>query len=259
MGHLRLGRLPKNLRWREVVALLESSPGDTAAVARATIVAADRQLRSLSNDPSLAYCFWLLTRVTWAARSNDFIAQLADLGLASGADTPTLAFIARVSDHVRDELAQYPESGPASELASLALRHSLTETVGTQGPTLFGSTVEDLRHAFREYSTQRAFAELSQRFFGDFFARTLRSFLDRELANHLGTRHALTAVDDSSDFLRAIDLHARQSATIIRDFAGGWYSKHNWETRGEISLDEARRFVAVALRKLRSDLKREGS
>ena len=57
----------------------------------------------------------------------------------------------------------------------------------------------------------------------------------------------------------AIDLHARQSAAIMREFAGGWYSKQNWETQGEITLDDAQRFVAVALRKLRAELKRESA
>ena len=57
----------------------------------------------------------------------------------------------------------------------------------------------------------------------------------------------------------AIDLHARQAAAIMREFAGGWYSKQNWETKGEITLNDAQRFVAVALRKLRTELKQESA
>jgi hypothetical protein len=230
-----------------------------AEVARATVLAADHQLRSLSGDPSLAYCFWLLTRITWAARSTNFTSELVDLGLQDGYQTSALAFIGRVSDHVRNELARYPESGPVSELASLSLKRSLTETVGTRGPSLFGSTVEDLQGAFRDYSTRSGFSELSQRFFADFLSRTLRSLLDRELPNHIGPTHPLTTIKEGSDFLEAVDLHARQSAAIVRDFAGGWYSKHNWESRGRISLEEASNFVAVALRKFRSELKREAA
>ena len=166
LGHLRLGRLKKTLRWRQVVELLEGAPDDASGIARATVLAADRQLRILSGDSSLIYCFWLLTRITWAARSTDFAGELADLGLREGAQAPALTFIAKVSDHVRNELASHPESGPVSELASLSLRRSLTETVGTRGPSLFGNTVEDLQGAFREYSTVSGFSELSQRFFG---------------------------------------------------------------------------------------------
>ena len=56
-------------------------------------------------------------------------------------------------------------------------------------------------------------------------------------------------------FTQELDLHARQSARIMREFAEGWYSKANWETRGQISLEDSQAFVAVALRKLRMELK----
>ena len=82
-------------------------------------------------------------------------------------------------------------------------------------------------------------------------------FLDRETSNHIGPGHSLATVEQSADFARAIDTHARQSARILRDFAGGWYAKHNWESKGNISQQEVAGFVAVALRKLRSELKRE--
>ena len=79
-----------------------------------------------------------------------------------------------------------------------------------------------------------------------------------ELYNQIGSGAALQTVQDSAEFSRALDLHTRQSAAIMREFAGGWYSKNNWQSRGSISQDEAQGFVAVALRKLRSDLKLDG-
>lgn len=239
MGHLRLGRLPKYRRWREVVDLLDAKPGDTSLVARSTVIAAEDYLRSLASDPSLTYCFWLLCRITWASRFRDFQERVSSVGMKVGSDAPTLAFVAALSDQVREHLAQYSESGPVSALASLALKRSLTETVGVHGASLFGSTVEDLQNAFHEYSTQAHFGELSQRFFGDFLARTLRSYLDRELANHIGEGRPLSSIRESQEFLDAIDLHCRQSARIVRDFAGSWYSKHNWKSMGEVSQKEA--------------------
>ena len=257
MGHTRLRRLPKHLRWRQVVALLEESPGNAEAVSRATAIAADEWLLRLKGDPSLTYCFWLLTRVTWAARTDSFAEQLRSFGLDVGDGTPTLAFVAALSDLARSELSQHPESGPVSELASLAMRRALSETVGQQGRTLFGSTLSDLQLALRTYSTRERFGELAQRFFGDFLARTLRSYLDREIPNLVGVSPGLRSVEDSAEVVAAIDLHARQSAAILRDFSGGWFSKRNWESRGQISQEETTGFVAYALQKLRSELKRE--
>jgi hypothetical protein len=148
-------------------------------------------------------------------------------------------------------------SGPFGELASLALRRALTETVGEQGRSMFGTSVEDIRQAFRAYSTRAQFALLAHRFFGDFLARTLAYFLDRDTSNHAGPGRGLASVDQSADFSRGIDTHARQSARIMRDFPGGWCTKHNWESKGAISQDDVAGFIAVALRKLRGELKRE--
>lgn len=258
MGHLRLGRLPKTRRWREVVELLYSSPDDTGAVARATALAAERRLRALASDPSLTYCFWLLTRIAWASRSPSFAEELTDLRVALAPEESVLTFISKMTDRVRSELSEYPESGPFSELASLALRRTLTETIGQQGPSLFDSSLEDLRQAFRAYSTRDRFGSLARRFFGDFLARTLRYFVDRELPNHVGVSASLSGVAEAVEFKEALDLYARQSARILEEFAAGWYSKHNWQSASRISLDEARGFTAVALRKLRMELLQGG-
>jgi hypothetical protein len=106
--------------------------------------------------------------------------------------------------------------------------------------------VEDLRLALRTYSTQVQFGAVAHRFFGDFLARTLAYFLDREVANAVGALAGKSALETNGELLAGIDLYARQSARIARDFAGGWYSKHNWQSKGEISQDEASRFVGYA-------------
>ena len=64
MGHLRLGRLPKTQRWNEVIQLLETAPDNTLAIAEKTLLASEGRLRELAHDPSIAYSFWLLVRVT---------------------------------------------------------------------------------------------------------------------------------------------------------------------------------------------------
>ena len=48
---------------------------------------------------------------------------------------------------------------------------------------------------------------------------------------------------------------AQWNVTYQRQFAEDWYGKHNWQSRGEISQQEARGFVAYALQKLRTQLK----
>jgi hypothetical protein len=254
VGHTIIGRLPKSERWRVVVDLLRGPTLDTRAIAGATVKAAESRLKELSGDPSLSYCFWLLVRMANAARGPDFVADVGRLGVQIQSNDTALAAIARVADQAQIELNRHPESGPFGELAALALRRALLETVGSEGRSLFSSSLEDLERAFRRHSSAAQFGELTKVFFGDFYARTLRFYVDRELSNSVGTGAALATVANADEFATALDRHARQSAAIVETFAAGWYSKRSWEREGAIPPEDAQRFVAHALTKLRKEL-----
>jgi len=254
VGHIHLGRLPKSAKWNRVVELLDEAPFEVDNVALATLDAADMRLERLEGDPSLTYCFWLLTRLTWASREPDFLGSATALGIDAADVESSLDFIAELSDRMQLDLARHRASGPFSEIASLALRRTLTETIGLQGASLFGGSILDVQHAFRQHSTDARFGELAQRFFGNFLNRTLRYFLDRELSNNVGAGHAMAGVDDSRAFTEALEVYCHQSARIMETFAADWYSKHAWQSGGEISREEAQGFVAVAVNKLRTEL-----
>jgi hypothetical protein len=213
-------------------------------------------LRKLSNDPALVHCFWILTRLATAARQPDFGSALAEIGVEARPDEPILAFIARVTEQVRSEVAAHPESGHFAPLASLALRRALSETIGQHGRSLFGSSVEDLQSALRYHAGDVRFGRMAKLFFGEFFAATLGSFVERELSNRTGVSPGLETLRDSQEFAEALDRYARESALIMEEFAGGWYGKKNWESKGQIDHRDTAGFVGYALRKLRSELTR---
>jgi len=256
MGHVRVGGLPRTLKWRHVVELLNEPSLNASAVASATALAAEQRLRGLSRDPTLVHCFWILTRLASAARQPDFGAALADIGVEARPDEPILAFIARVSEQVRHEVAAHPESGHFGTLAALALRRALSETIGQHGRSMFGSSVEDLQTALRQYAGDQRFGRMAKLFFGDFFAATLSSFVERELSNRTGVSPGLQTLRDSQEFAEALDRYARESALIMEEFAGGWYGKNNWESKGQIDHEDTAGFVGYALRKLRMELTR---
>lgn len=254
MGHLRLGRLPKHRNWQHVVALLELDAVDATSVAQATAVAAERRLRDLGNESAATYCFWLLVQIASASRHDDMASRLDSLGIQISPSDGLLTLISRVSDHVRQHIRDDPDTDALSELAALSLRFALAETVGVQGTSLFGSTLDDFNRACRIYSTQRQFGVLTKIFFGDFLSRTLRYFIDRELANHVGAGRRIADIAQCREFSESVDLYSRQSARILEEFAGSWFSKHEWESSGKVSTADAGRFVAYAMRKLRMEI-----
>jgi hypothetical protein len=263
MGHQRIGRLPKTVRWRRVVSLLAGagtgSVEDWLAegiddVAEATVDAAERRLRQLANDPCINYGFYLLVQLASASQTDEFPARLRALGIPVQDDDSALSFIARAADHLREEFAQHPESGPFAELTALAVRRALTETIGQQTGSLFGSSIQDVQRAVRQFATASGFGQLAQRFFGDLMARTLRFFVDREVANSMGRGRRLQTSADVAAFTDALETYCRQSARILEQFAPEWLSLHQWQSAGNISRQEAQGFTAYALQKLRREL-----
>jgi hypothetical protein len=256
MGHTIVGDLPRTRRWNRVFDLLQASEVSPHLVADATVRAAGSRLDLLRGDPSLAYCFWVLTRIAAAARGPDFATDTERLGIAVVPSDHALTLIARVNDRVREELRQWPQSGPFGELAANALRLSLTDTLGAQHLSLFGSTTEDIAHAFRQHSTASQFGELATRFFGTYTAQILRYYVDRALPAAITPDGGLRSLADLSSFQTALDRHARESAQIIDLFATQWWVKHQGITGEPISREEAAGFSTHTLRKVRSELER---
>ncbi len=254
MGHTITAELPKTQKWNRVLSLMQAPFCDHVTIASATVDAAERRLLALRGDRSLTYSFWLLTRLATAARGDDFRADLERLGIAVYEGDHVLSLLARVNDRVTDELARFPESGPFGDISSLSVRRALTDTLGAQNLSLFGSTVDDLAEAFRTHSTAAQFGELATRFFGDFYARTLRYYIDRAIPASLTSEGGLQSIDDAQVFSDALDRHARESARIVERFASEWFVKHHGLHGGPISRDEVERFNAHAMRKLRKEL-----
>lgn len=254
MGHLRLGVLPKTRSWNRVISLLDSSPLNTEAVAAATIQAANQELERTKGDPLLAYCFWLLTKITWSARKGDFLIGLEEIGIDVANSQSALNLISTISDQVRDQAKQYGGSSTFREMANLALKQALSETIMAYTPNLFGSTLDDIQSSCRKYSSKKQFGLLSRRFFSSFFDRFLRYFVDKEVSNHIGPGRSLHSLSDEKIFTDALRLYAWQSSKIVEDYASGWYSKQNWETEGHISISDAKRFMAYALEKFKTEL-----
>ena len=254
MGHTITAELPKTQKWDRVLSLMQAPVVDHAAITSATVDAAERRLLALRGDPSLTYSFWLLTRLAAASRGDEFQDDLIRLGIEVNEGEHVLSLLSRINDRVTDELAQFPESGPFSDISSLAVRRALTDTLGAQNLSLFGSTVDDLAGAFRTHSSAAQFGELATRFFGDFYARTLRYYIDRAIPASLTADGGLQSIGDAQVFSAALDRHARESARIVERFASEWFVKHHGLHGGPISREEVERFTAHALRKLRKEL-----
>src|SRR5439155_20187418 len=103
-------------------------------------------------------------------------------------------------------------------------------------------------------STKVGFARLGQRFFGCFMMRFLNFYVSRITASQVGGER-LQQLGDLTQFNDALRTHCQQSARIVHDFCGEWYSKTEFQQG--IDLNNTSGFMAVALRKLQAELKRQ--
>ena len=69
MGHVRLGKMPATLKWKEVVALLGDQPS-IPDLAEAVERASDVSLAEAVKDPGFVEALWLLLQIPKAAKSR---------------------------------------------------------------------------------------------------------------------------------------------------------------------------------------------
>jgi hypothetical protein len=252
MGHQRLGKLPQSRKWRYVVELI-SGGADVRDIAAAVSAAAERSMIDASDDPAVRAAFYLLTQIPLAARKEHFVLELRTLGLRLG-EQPSLAeIVSALADAVDGQVRSADGRTDFGEMVQLAAAESLHAVAGRQLPRLFGTTPEDVRSALAGLATVKQFSVLARDFFARLTRRHLDYYLSRELAMHVGINSRFQTIREHKQFDEALDLHCRETARIVNEFSGEWFSKQNYE--GGIDHAKAGRFVHVAFDKIRKELR----
>ncbi len=254
MGHLRLGNLHKTRQWMQVIDMLDAGDG-AEAIASGALDASEKAFFEASQDLGFKYTVWLLTQVALAAKREGFRDELVRIGLDVPKTPGLFDILGAFTKHIDSRLDSKKTRTDISEMCQLAAVEALSERCIERSRTLFGMTPDTVKNAFRELSTEKNFALLARDFFSRFTYRYLSYFLSREVPKHVGPNGALATIDEHASFNEALALHCRQSAEIVREFSGGWYSKTAHQTG--ITEDDAGRFAFAALKKLASELKRE--
>ena len=125
---------------------------------------------------------------------------------------------------------------------------SLTGALRTRTESLFGTTPDDVRRELAKLATPKNFSGLARDFFARLTERYVAYFLSRELSNQF------TSVSANREFREALAVHCRQASKIVEKFAGGWFSKTDYE--GGITPEKTARFLGYAMKKLRAELQK---
>lgn len=256
MGHIRLGSsLPETHKWQDVVELV-AGDGPAAAIADATMDAAQRGLEIASRDEGLRHTLWLLTQITLAARKPDFALALSAAGVPVPDNPSVFDIVGGFSESIDDHLRRTGNRSDIGEMAQMAAAETLTALCSAKSTRLWETTAADVQEAVGSYSTKDGFSTLAHDFFSRLTQRYLTYHLSRELSVHVGEGKRFRDINSHTQFLDQLNTSCRQAAIIVKEFAGGWYSKANYESG--ITPEKARNFAWVALKKIRAELKVRG-
>jgi hypothetical protein len=242
--------LPEGPKWRRVVQLLAEG-AEVGAVGDATLTAAQRGLLRAAGDAGLRQAVQILTQVAIAARSNQFEAALAQSGIGVPTSADVFELAAAVSDSLDRQLDRPGARTDLGELARLAAIETLTSLGSASASSLFPEG-PPLGTVYAPYSTKAGFARLAHSFFSAFISRYLAYHLSRELSQHVGQNQRFRDPSQHNQFLDALSVHGSQVALILREFAGGWYSKAVFKQK--VSPRDIDGFTAYALTKIRQEL-----
>jgi hypothetical protein len=257
MGHIRLGRLPRTVRWNRVVAALGNRPGQEGVddVAELTLIAASGALQSAASEPGCYRPLAALSELCVAARDeHTFSEQLDRLGVSGPEREDGLRLLQALDDTVFAAHPGEPET-VLSEIARRAYRETLYTIVRVRSEGLWEIAPADIQRTLRGLSTEAGYRDLARTWFARFIGRSLQYFLDRELSNHVGG----AAVGNSAVALeleRSMLAYATERTRIMADFAPAWLSKTLWE-EGGLPEAKVKRFFGYAIQKVLRDVAAE--
>ena len=179
---------------------------------------------------------------------------LTELGFDAGAEQSVLALVAGFSLAVDRNIAGRSDRTDLGELARQAAAESLSSFVGSGSRSLFGNSANDVQRELGRLATRGRFAHLARDFYARVIHKILEYYISRELPNHIGPDKSLQTIDRQIEFRGALERYCREVALVVEAFAGGWYSKTNYQ--GTLNPATAQSFSDYALKKLGDELRK---
>jgi hypothetical protein len=248
-----LGRLPRTVRWKRVIELLEHS-ANVSDITQASLRAAEKGLSSAPADEGFARTLATIFDFVDAAQSKDTFSALRDKGFSLAEEPTLLDFTISFSERVDASTADLRSKSDLAEIAKNSFNQVVFTRIAPLLPTLFGTTSAEIENALKGQLRGKQLQGSMHEFFVIFTNRYLQYYLRREIANHIGIGRALASANDHAEFNRAFETYIRQTVRITDEFTPGWFGKARYEKR--LSRAEVSKFAHVAFKKIRSEFQR---
>jgi len=137
MGHIRLGKIPTNKKWKDVVGLIalevdadlasrKTLSDDIERIASKALNAAEAGLTIAVQDKGLRYTFYLLTQLVLATRQPDWEQRLARCGVHLPSDASLFDLTAGIQNSIDDYISRHGRATDISEMAQQAAGQAIS-------------------------------------------------------------------------------------------------------------------------------------
>jgi len=253
MGHYRLGRLPRTMRWKRVIALLnEGAPVDE--LAQAAFLAAQTGLKRVPDDPGFTQTLTVVFNFIDALQSKNPLAELRKNGFDVGDGESLFDLVGGFRARAEQAAMAARARSDIADFARDSFAQVLLKSAGSSLQTLFGVESSEASKALQSSLKGKSLGATMHEFFATFTQRYLNYYLGREVPYHVGAGKAFSNTDRHSEFSQAFDLYVRQTVRITDEFTPGWFGKARWEQR--LTHQEVSGFAHIAFKKIGSEFQR---
>ncbi len=256
MGHIRLGRLPKTYRWKQVVESLVSSSASLPEIVKLTSQASEKVLTDSKYIDGLSNCYWLFTNIAQASRQGDFVQNLNNLGININPEDSGVKVLKQIFDSASVSVRKNGNISVLDQIAVDSFKNAIHNTISAESTSLFGCDIDSIQRAFKKYSTSTQVAHLGREYFSQYMFNSFSFTLEKELANSLSSEGRFQNSNDIQGFKQKLKQYCWDVSKIVEDFSGGWYGKQSFE--GNIAnKKKTKDFTSYAMTKLLSEVQRE--
>lgn len=256
MGHIRLGRLPKTFKWKQVIQSLVDSSSSLPEIVKLTSLASEKVLTNSKYIDGLSHCYWLFTNIAQVSRQGDFVQNLNSLGINVSANDSGIKVLKQIFDSASNSLRSNGNISVLDQIAVDSFKNAIHNTISDESTSLFGCDIDSIQRAFKKYSTSNQVAHLGREYFSQYMFNSFSFTLEKELANSLSNSGRFQNSNDIQNFNSKLKQYCWDVSKIVEEFSGGWYGKHSFE--GDIAdKQKTKDFTNYAITKLLSEVQRE--
>ncbi len=236
MGHTRIGRLRRSMKWKEVVlsfcagASFDKLAGDILQAAKDNL-----NKENLTQDAAYQKSVYLLVQMGIGAQSKNFIEHMHSIGIDLSPHPSVQELIGKVSEAIDDAAWRQPGAkSDLGEFAKLGLVNAITlvaHKAKDVNPQLPGMPPLPDLSIFNSFGKRHNLAELNRIFISRTMAHALNYYMAKFIPNMTGHAHRILSIQELNASYEALQRHCYETTLVHKEYVTEWLARHQYKMK----------------------------